>query len=88
MTITEPMLGLSEQQLREEFEKELLLAMRMGGNAPTVQAIAHSVARVLELDHLEMAKQLRAAGVQIDHHGELPHPYGPEGLAAPDASQS
>jgi len=81
-------IGLSEQQLREAFEKELLLAMRMEGSAPTVHAIAHSLARVMELDHLEMAKQLRAAGVKLDHHGKLPHPYGLEPLESPDVQGS
>jgi hypothetical protein len=85
VTTTEPTLGLSEQQLREAFEKELLLAVRMGGSAPTVHAIAHSFARVVELDHLEMARQLRAAGVQLDRHGALPHPWGLEEDASPEA---
>ena len=56
-------LGLSEQELRETLEAELIRAMRVEGNAPTVHAIAHSFARVLELDHLRIAEQLRAAGV-------------------------
>ncbi len=84
MTIQQPTIGLSEQQLREAFEKELVLAMRMGGSAPTVYAIAHSFARVMELDHLEMAKQLQAAGIQLGDEGTLQQPYGLESLESPD----
>ncbi len=57
--------GLGEQELREAFEKELLLAMRAEGGVPTVHAIAHSFARVIEIDHLRMASQLTAAGVHV-----------------------
>lgn len=77
MTITrQPTIGLGEQEVREAFERELLLAMRAEGNAPTVHAIAHSVARVIELDHLRIAEQLRAAGIHLEHPEPLPHPYG------------
>lgn len=69
-------IGLGEQQLREAFERELLLAMRTEGSAPTVHAIAHSFARVMELDHLEIAEQLRAAGVHLGRREPLLHPYG------------
>jgi len=58
--------GLSEQELREALEQELIQAMRAEGGAPTVHAIAHAVARVLELDHLRMAEQLEAAGVRVE----------------------
>jgi hypothetical protein len=57
--------GLSEQRLRDQLEQELLSAMRAEGNAPTVHAIAHAVARVIELDHLRIAEQLEAAGVRV-----------------------
>lgn len=58
--------GLSEQELRELFEQELVQAMRAEGGAPTVHAIAHAVARVLEVDHLRIAEQLEAAGVHLE----------------------
>jgi hypothetical protein len=61
-----PAFGLSEQQLREAFERELLQAMRSEGDVPTVHAIAHTFARVIELDHLRIAEQLAAAGVRSD----------------------
>lgn len=76
MTITtHPTIGLSEQELREAFEKELLLAMRTEGDAPTVHAIAHSVARVMELDHLRIAEQLRTAGLRLEQPS-VPYAYG------------
>lgn len=57
--------GLSEQELREALEEELVRAIRAEGEAPTIHAIAHSVARILELDHLRMADQLRRAGLPL-----------------------
>jgi hypothetical protein len=69
-------LGLGEQELRQAFEEELLLAMRAEGGVPTVHAIAHSFARVLEFDHLRMASQLAAAGVRIDGHDDEPSDQG------------
>lgn len=63
MTTGYATIGLCEQELREAFESELLRAMRSEGNAPTIHAIAHSFARVVELDHLRIAEQLAAAGV-------------------------
>jgi hypothetical protein len=63
----EPMygrLGLSEQELREGLEQELeLAAATERGLSP--HAIAHSVARVLEQDHLRVADQLERAGVRL-----------------------
>ncbi|HEY8777777.1 MAG TPA: hypothetical protein VIM33_15020 [Gaiellaceae bacterium] len=59
-------LGLNEQELREGLERELVTAMRAEGNAPTLHAIAHSVARIIADDHLRMAEQLEEAGVQLD----------------------
>ncbi|MEX0675165.1 MAG: hypothetical protein WD981_02665 [Gaiellaceae bacterium] len=50
--------GLSEQELRETLEQELIQGMRAEGGVPTVHAIAHAVARVIELDHLRIAEQL------------------------------
>jgi hypothetical protein len=63
---TGQLLGLSEEELRDELTRELLLAMRVEGDAPTVHAIAHAIARVLELDHLRIADQLERAGVRLD----------------------
>jgi hypothetical protein len=66
----ESMLGLSEQEIRDELVEELVRAMRSEGEAPTIHAIAHSIARVLERDHLRIAAQLEAAGVQLDGGGQ------------------
>ena len=57
--------GLSEQRLREGLEEQLMRSMRAEGNVPTVHAIAASIARILEEDHLRMAEQLEACGVQL-----------------------
>jgi hypothetical protein len=57
--------GLSEGELREGLEQELIRAMRVEGDAPTIHAIAHSIARILEEDHLRMAEQLEQAGMTI-----------------------
>jgi hypothetical protein len=57
--------GLAEQELRSELEEELVRALRAEGEAPTVHAIAHSIARILELDHQRMAVQLEQAGVSL-----------------------
>ena len=56
---------MSEQELREEVEGELLRAMRAEGERPTVHAIAHTLARVLHEDHLRMLEQLERAGVSL-----------------------
>ncbi len=64
-TRSDPALGLTEQEVREHLEQELLRAMHVEGDAPTVHAIAHSVARVLVADHLRMAEQLQHAGVRL-----------------------
>jgi len=61
-----PGLGLSEQRLRERLEEELLRAMHVEGDKPTVHAIAHSVARILEEDHLRMAEQFEQAGISLE----------------------
>jgi hypothetical protein len=39
--------------------------MRSEGERPTIHAIAHSIARVIELDHLRITEQLEQAGVTI-----------------------
>ncbi len=59
-------LGLTEQELRESLEEELLRSMHVEGDRPTVHAIAHSIARILEQDHLRMAEQLERAGVRLE----------------------
>jgi hypothetical protein len=58
-------LGLSEQELRDAITDELALSFQAEGNTATIHAIAHSVARVIELDHLRIAEQLEAAGVRL-----------------------
>jgi hypothetical protein len=60
-----PFFGLSEQRLREGLEEELVRSMRAEGNAPTIHALAASIARILEQDHLRMAEQLEAAGIKL-----------------------
>jgi hypothetical protein len=62
---TLPEFGLSEQQLREGLQEELIRSMRSEGGAPTIHAIAASIARIIERDHLRMAEQLEAAGVRL-----------------------
>ena len=63
---TQISLGLSEQELRNVLTEELALAFRTEGNTATIHGIAHSIARVIELDHLRIAEQLAAAGVELD----------------------
>jgi hypothetical protein len=58
--------GLAEHELRSELEEELVRATRAEGEAPTMHAIPHSVARILELDHQRMAAQLKRAGVSLE----------------------
>ena len=64
-------LGLSEQELRDGLERELIHAMRAEGNIPTLHAIAHAVARVMEFDHLRMSEQLAAAGVDLERRPDV-----------------
>ena len=59
-------LGMSEQEIRDGLEEELIRAMRAEGGVPTLHAIAHSIARILEQDHLRMAEQLESAGVVLE----------------------
>jgi hypothetical protein len=64
---TEPMygrFGLSEPELRRALEQELELAAGAEREL-SAHAIAHSVARVLELDHVRVAEQLERAGVRV-----------------------
>ena len=57
--------GLSEQEIRERLAEELVRAMRSEGGAPTIHAVAHSIARIFEEDHLRIAAQLERAGVRL-----------------------
>jgi hypothetical protein len=66
------MIGLSEQELREALEEELIRAMRSEGERPTVHAIAHSIARVIELDHIRLGEQLERAGLALEPRGGGP----------------
>jgi hypothetical protein len=58
-------IGLSEQELREGLAEELERAMRTEGERPTIHAIAHSIARIIELDHLRIEEQFERAGVRF-----------------------
>ncbi len=57
--------GLGEAQLRRRLEEELTRAMRAEGGAPTIHALAHSIARIIAEDHSAMSTQLADAGLQI-----------------------
>ncbi len=59
-------LGMSEQELRDTLANELALSVRAEGNTVTIHGIAHSIARVIELDHLRIADQLERAGVKLE----------------------
>ena len=63
-------IGLSAAELRHELEDELKLAIRAEGDVPTVHAIAHSIAQVVEHDHLRIAEQLEHAGVRLGADAE------------------
>lgn len=63
-------LGLTESELRTELEQELARAMHAEGDAPTLHAIAHSIARVLSRDRLRMVEQLEKAGIRLTNAGE------------------
>jgi hypothetical protein len=58
-------LGLTEQELRDILTEELGLAFRTEGGVATIHGITHSIARVIELDHLRIADQLEKAGVRL-----------------------
>jgi hypothetical protein len=59
---------MSEQELREALSDELELAFRAEQDTATIHAIAHSVARVIALDHLRLAEQLEAHGIRLAGH--------------------
>lgn len=58
-------LGMSEQELRDVLTEELTLSFRSEQNTATIHGIAHSVARVIELDHLRIAEQFEEAGMHL-----------------------
>jgi len=58
-------LGMSEQQLRDALTEELTISFRTEGNMFTIHGLAHSIARVIELDHLRIAEQLEDAGIEL-----------------------
>ena len=55
---------MSEQELREALSEEFSLAFRTEQNTATVHAMAHSVARVIALDHLRLAEQRVPGGAR------------------------
>jgi len=57
---------MSEQELRNVLTEELTISFRTEGSMFTIHGIAHSIARVIELDHLRIAEQLEKAGVKLD----------------------
>jgi hypothetical protein len=56
--------GLSEQELRETLSDELALAFRTERGV-TIHGMAHSIARVIALDHLRIAEQLESEGIRL-----------------------
>ena len=59
-------LGLSEQELRRLLTEELERALQTQGGEWSADAIAHTVARILHLDHLRVLEQLESAGVKLE----------------------
>lgn len=55
-------LGMSEQELRKALSEEFTIAFRTEQNTATIHAMAHSIARVMALDHMRIAEQLEKAG--------------------------
>lgn len=56
-------LGMSEQELRKALSEEFTLAFRTEQNTATIHAMAHSIARVMALDHMRIAEQLEREGI-------------------------
>ena len=50
-------LGMTEQELRDALSDELAVAFRTE-HGMTIHGLAHSIARVIALDHLRIAEQL------------------------------
>ena len=63
---TQISLGMSEQEIRDALTEELALSVRAEGDRVTIHGMAHSIARVMELDHLRIADQLDRAGVKLE----------------------
>ena len=59
-------LGLSERELRDLLTEELERALRAQGGEWSADAVGHSLARILHLDHLRVVEQLEAAGIRLD----------------------
>jgi len=59
-------LGLSEQELRDALTEELAISFRAEGDTATIHGLAHSIARVIDLDHLRIVEQLENAGVELE----------------------
>ena len=57
-------LGMSEPELREALSDELELAFRTERGV-TIHGMAHSIARVIALDHLRLAEQLEREGIRL-----------------------
>ena len=57
-------LGMSEPELREALSDELELAFRTERGV-TIHGMAHSIARVITLDHLRLAEQLEREGIGL-----------------------
>jgi len=57
-------LGLSEPELRDALLEELELAFRTERGV-TVHGMAHSIARVIALDHLRLGEQLEREGIRL-----------------------
>ncbi|HEU0245903.1 MAG TPA: hypothetical protein VFR38_02350 [Gaiellaceae bacterium] len=53
---------MSEQELRKALSEEFTIAFRTEQNTATIHAMAHSIARVMALDHMRIAEQLEKAG--------------------------
>lgn len=58
--------GYERARLRNVLTEELTISFRAEGNTATIRGIAHSIARVIELDHLRIADQLEKAGVRLE----------------------
>lgn len=57
-------LGMSEPELREALSDEFELAFRTERGV-TIHGMAHSIARVIALDHLRLAEQLEREGIRL-----------------------
>jgi hypothetical protein len=60
---------MSEQELRETLSDELALAFRTERGV-TIHGMAHSIARVMALDHLRIAAQLESEGIRLPERAD------------------